>query len=58
MDKKKELRVRQAPQSAPLYEVYFENGGELPGALTGRYTSRPDAQKAIDTYLMIRDGAE
>jgi hypothetical protein len=46
----KELKVRNAAYGS-LKEVYFEGGGEVPAKLNGQYTSVPEAEKAIATYL-------
>lgn len=46
----KELKVKNAVYGS-LKVVYFEGGGEVPGALSGQYTSVPEAEKAIVTYL-------
>ena len=41
-----------------LYEVSFDGGGEVPQVLTGRYTSKVEAQKAINAYLHKRDAGK
>lgn len=59
-----ELQIR--PTEGGLYEVYYPGGGQLPGALSGRYTYEDNAQRAIDIYQLqmqaklkpIRDKAE
>ena len=51
---KKELLIRNS-NGRSIYEVYYENGGELPKDLSGLYTSHSEAQKAINQYLIKRD---
>lgn len=51
--KVKEMRTRLIPGTA-LYEIYFEEGGEVPTQLKGRYTTPTEAQKAIKGYLVTR----
>ncbi len=53
---KKELKVRPSIARPPMIEVYYENGGELPAMLSGLYTSRKVAYRAINEYLRMRDG--
>ena len=50
----KELKIRTRPEGN-LYDIHFDNGGELPKELGGVYTSRVYAQRAINTYLIKRD---
>ena len=52
---KKELAIRIAPNEGNLYEIYYENGGQVPDELTGKYTSRRVARTQIATYLHKRD---
>ena len=52
---KKELAIRLAPDEGNLYEIHYENGGQLPEELTGKYTSRRIARVHIANYLHKRD---
>lgn len=36
------------------YLVYWEDGGQVPEALSGLYTSPTEANKAIEAYLKTR----
>lgn len=54
MAEPKELQVVKEVNSS-LYRIKFEGGGELPKALSGRYTSTKLAQDAINNYLAQRD---
>lgn len=56
---RKELKVRQAERSPHLYEVYYDNGGELPAVLAGAlFTDVDRANEAIGEYLRKRDGQD
>lgn len=35
----------------PMFEVKAKGSGQVPAALTGRYTSRTDAELGVDNYL-------
>ena len=48
----KEFLVRPAPFN--LYEIYIENGGEVPVALKAKFTSPTIAKTAIKHYLATR----
>lgn len=45
----KELKIRIKPNTA-LYEVYFDNGGELPAKLQSMFTCERAAEIAIQDY--------
>lgn len=45
----KELKIRIKPNTA-LYEVYFDNGGELPAKLQSLFTCVHAAKVAIKDY--------
>lgn len=45
----KELKIRIKPNTA-LYEVYFDNGGELPAKLQSLFTCVHAAKVAINEY--------
>jgi len=47
---KKELLVFPVPGSA-LYGIRYAGGGQLPGYLSGKYTCREWAARAIGEYL-------
>lgn len=48
----KQLLVRSAKNAPTLYEVYFEEGGELPAELDGAlFTHKVLAQEAANIYL-------
>lgn len=49
----KEFLVRTRVQTS-LYEVYFAQGGEIPGVLRGLYTSHAAAKKDIKSYEATR----
>lgn len=51
---KKELRIRRSKSVPAMFEVYFEDGGQLPTVLSGKYTREQYAQEAIDKYLAGR----
>lgn len=51
---KKELRIRRSKNTPAMFEVYFEDGGQLPDVLSGKYTREGYAQEAIDKYLAGR----
>jgi hypothetical protein len=51
MAESKLLKARWSADKASLVEVYYEGGGKLPEILSGAYTSKKDATKAIDLYL-------
>lgn len=53
MTNKKELKIKG---EGNLYKLYWENGGEVPKALSGLYTSRHEALHAASIYLQSRDG--
>lgn len=53
MAEKKELLV--VPVGA-LKRVKYAGGGELPKELQGLYTSDTEAHRAINRYLLKRDG--
>lgn len=53
MTSKKELKIKG---EGNLYKLYWANGGEMPQALTGLYTSRHEAEHAASVYLQSRDG--
>ncbi len=46
----KELTVRIA-QGSVMYEVFYDQGGNVPQVLGGLYTSEEIANYAIDVYL-------
>jgi hypothetical protein len=50
--KTKQLKSRRLPSG--MYSLFYEGGGELPGVLTGSYTSLFQCQKAIDDYLRTK----
>jgi hypothetical protein len=50
----KELLIRNS-KGRSIYEVYYENGGELPRDLAGLYTSHKSAQASIDNYLIRKN---
>lgn len=50
---KKELKYRKLPNG--LYELFFEGGGELPRVLSGNFTSVFACQKAIASYVVIKN---
>lgn len=59
---KKQLLIRNS-NGRSVYEVYYENGGEVPVDLLGVYTSHNQAQKAIDLYLtkknrIVKNGSD
>lgn len=37
-----------------LYKIQFADGGVLPAVLTGLYTDRSIAKKAVDNYIELR----
>lgn len=45
----KELKIRTAKNTC-LFEIYFDEGGEVPAKLSGLYTCKDAAQRAIDAY--------
>ena len=45
----KELKVRLAKNTC-LYELYYDNGGEVPAILKGLYTSEHVAKLAAGSY--------
>ena len=47
--KGKEIQVRQDKWC--LYRIEFVGGGELPESLKGAFTTKADAQRAVDIYL-------
>jgi len=49
----KEFLIRPRHNSS-LYEVYFKQGGEIPGVLRGLYTSQSEAKKDIKNYEATR----
>lgn len=48
-EKSKEFKVRPR-QGTALYEVYFEEGGQIPKILTGAYTSQMEAKRQVKLY--------
>lgn len=48
--KQKELKTRVRTGTSH-FEVYYDNGGELPKDLSGVYTSVREAKKDISKYL-------
>lgn len=44
------INTRQHARYPQLVELYFENGGEIPAALSGLYTSAEVALKAYEAY--------
>ncbi len=48
-EKVKEFKTRISPNTA-LYEVYFEDGGQVPEKLKSLYTSSTEAKKAVISY--------
>lgn len=52
-ERPKELRYRIEPGTS-LYNIYFQDGGEVPKALKGLYTSSSEAQKSIISYEASR----
>lgn len=53
MAENKQLLTRNRKGTAHL-EVYFEGGGEVPQELSGLFTSKGSASKAIEHYLVNR----
>lgn len=53
--KTKQLLTRTRANAGSMYEIYFENGGQLPGSLTGLYSSQLEAEKAITTHLLGKE---
>jgi hypothetical protein len=47
----KELKFRAV---GPSFSIYWEGGGEVPKALKGLYTSRGQAQAAIDKWEVTK----
>lgn len=45
----KELKIRMRKNTV-LFEVYYDEGGEIPKELSGLYTNEKVAQLAIDKY--------
>lgn len=41
-------------RNTALYEIYVENGGEVPQVLKGLYTTPTEAQKAAEHYKNTR----
>ena len=52
-EKANEFKVRPRPGTA-LYEIYFEEGGQIADTLKGAYTSTMTAQKDIKLYESSR----
>lgn len=52
--KEKQLEVRIARNVGSIYEIKYAGGGQVPDNLSGYYTKRVDAQRAIDTYVPAR----
>ena len=50
---KKALLVRRSRAGA-LFEIYFEDGGQVPEVLSGKYTREHAARTAADKYLAGR----
>ena len=48
-EKAKEFKVRPRANTA-LYEVYFEEGGQIPDILSGAYTSQMEAKRQVKLY--------
>ena len=46
----KELKVRSVSNGMPMYEVYYEGGGEIPDVLKTLYTSVLIANQAIEKF--------
>ncbi len=44
------IRYRSVSSGAPLYELYFGNGGELPESLSGQWTTKRDMVNAVKMY--------
>lgn len=57
MKTNKKLLVRNKV-GTPHFKVIYEGGGELPKDLSGLYTSKNQAEKAIQLYLIKRDGLD
>lgn len=51
-EKGKEIQLRQDKWC--IYRVEFVGGGELPESLKGGFTSKADAERAIQIYLATR----
>ncbi len=49
--KNKEFLTRRPLKNPLLFEIYFENGGEVPKFLSGLYTSETEAMEAVKIYL-------
>jgi hypothetical protein len=47
----KNLRIEYGPYG---FEVKYNGGGQRPESLTGYFTSSVEAQRAIDSYLLIK----
>lgn len=52
-NKPKDLKVRVAFNSSH-YEIFFDNGGEIPKDLSGLYNSKLEADRAIRNYLISK----
>lgn len=48
--KTKELKIRRLKTYA-MYEVYYEDGGQVPKELAGHFTSQVMARQRIAAYL-------
>ena len=53
-NKPKDLLTRVKFNSSH-YEIYFENGGEVPKELSGEYNSQLEANRAIKRYLVSKN---
>lgn len=47
----KQLKARTRPNAGSMYEIYYEGGGQLPGHLTGLYSSELEATRAINKHM-------
>lgn len=52
---KKEFNARPVNNNTHLWELYYENGGEVPQELSGMYTSKSEALTAGKKYIEKRD---
>lgn len=49
--KGKNVRVVMDPMGFGLFVVEFEEGGQVPSSLSGKFTGREEAEKAIEKWL-------
>lgn len=55
MTASKQLLTRTRPNAGSMYEIYFEGGGQVPGKLTGLYSSAKAALQAIDMHMTEKE---